>query len=174
MAEELEYGAENVTSGAISDFQQATRTAHAMVTKYGLSEKLGIMYVDEKLKNSAETQQWVDQEVRALLNDSYARAKNILASHRDQLHLLAEGLVEFETLSGRFVGFYFGFFFRFFSGFFSWGLSELIAHFYPCLPSAFSLLPSACLLQMSSVSRSACLEKLGLLSIFHFFLERSV
>lgn len=100
VAEELVYGAENVTSGASSDIQQATRLANAMVTKYGLSEKVGVMFLDDKNKGSGETQKFVDDEVRALLTESYNRAKKILETNRKDLDIIAKGLLEYESLSG--------------------------------------------------------------------------
>ena len=101
VAEELVYGAENVTSGASSDIQQATRLAKAMVTKYGLSEKVGIMFIDEKQPLSSTAQQDVDNEVRALLTASYNRAKHILETNRKELDNLAQGLMDYESLSGQ-------------------------------------------------------------------------
>lgn len=64
VAEELVYGADNVTSGASSDIQQATRIAKNMVTKWGMSDKVGLFFIDEKDKQSAKFQQIIDDEVR--------------------------------------------------------------------------------------------------------------
>lgn len=100
VAEELIYGAENVTSGASSDIQQATRLARAMVTKYGLSDKVGIMFIDEKLPLSSAAQEDVDREVRSLLVNSYSRAKQILQTNAKELEIIANGLLEYESLSG--------------------------------------------------------------------------
>jgi len=101
VAEEVFFGEDNVTSGASSDFQQATRLAKAMVTKWGFSSKLGIQYNgDPKDKMSGETQTLIDNEVRTLLNDSYARALNMITEHKRELRYIAHALIEHETLSG--------------------------------------------------------------------------
>eukprot|EP00600_Ochromonadales_sp_CCMP1393_P004562 CAMPEP_0174969612 /NCGR_PEP_ID=MMETSP0004_2-20121128/8872_1 /TAXON_ID=420556 /ORGANISM="Ochromonas sp., Strain CCMP1393" /LENGTH=724 /DNA_ID=CAMNT_0016219147 /DNA_START=355 /DNA_END=2529 /DNA_ORIENTATION=+ len=100
VAEELVFGHDNVTSGASNDLQQATRLAKAMVTKYGLSEKVGVVFIDDKGKNSGNTQKEVDDEVKALLTDSYKRAKQLLETHRKELDLLAAGLQKYESLAG--------------------------------------------------------------------------
>lgn len=89
-----------MTSGASSDIQQATRLARAMVTKYGMSSKLGMLFVDEKEKFGGEITKAVDDEVNDLLSHSYERAKTLLESHRKELEQVAMGLVEHETLSG--------------------------------------------------------------------------
>ena len=95
-----DYRAENVTSGASSDIQQATSLARAMVTRYGLSEKVGMIAIDEKLKLGTESQEEIDREIRALLKDSYIRAKVIIETNRTQLERVANGLLEYESLSG--------------------------------------------------------------------------
>ncbi|CAE7496610.1 FTSH4 [Symbiodinium microadriaticum] len=101
VAEELIFGEDNVTSGASSDFQQATRLARAMVTKWGFSSKLGVQSIDDKDTHySGETQTIIDSEVRQLLSDSYTRAKTLLETNRKQLTRIAEALIEHETLSG--------------------------------------------------------------------------
>lgn len=101
VAEEVFFGEDNVTSGASSDFQQATRLAKAMVTQWGFSSKLGIQYNgDSKEKMSGETQTIIDNEVRQLLNDSYTRAKNMINEHKRELKYIAHALMEHETLSG--------------------------------------------------------------------------
>lgn len=100
-AEELIFGSDNVTSGASSDIQQATRLAKAMVTKFGLSDKLGLFYIDEKDQSiSTEVKQECDEETKKLLKDSYLRAKHLLESNHSQLDRLAQGLLEYESLSG--------------------------------------------------------------------------
>lgn len=71
-----------------------------MITKWGFSNKLGVQYLDDKEKFSGETQSIIDSEVRRLLDESYARAKALLEKHRRELALVAEALMEHETLSG--------------------------------------------------------------------------
>jgi ATP-dependent metalloprotease len=102
VAEELVYGALQVTSGAMGDLQQATRLARAMVMKYGLSDSLGMRFIDETEQKflSPVLQQEIDQEVKALLESSYQRAKLILEKNRKELELIAQGLLEYESLSG--------------------------------------------------------------------------
>ena len=113
VAEELILGPEKVTGGASSDIKQATRVARMMVTELGMSDKLGmISYGDNSQevflghsvtqnKNvSEQTAREIEAEVKAMIDAGYNRAKEILVSHIDELHLLANGLLEYETLSG--------------------------------------------------------------------------
>jgi len=112
VAEELVFGEEQVTNGAASDIQQVTRIARAMVTQFGMSEKLGaIDYANEResflgvqqggSNVAPETQQLIDAEVRRLIDDGYVTAKRILSEKRDDLERLARGLLEYETLTGK-------------------------------------------------------------------------
>ena len=111
VAEELIFGKENVTSGAASDIQQITKIARAMVTQFGMSDKLGyIDYANEQhsylgayqgaANASPETQEAIDEEVRRIVDEGYETAKRILTEKMDDLHRLAQGLLEFETLTG--------------------------------------------------------------------------
>ncbi len=100
VAEEIVFGPENVTSGASNDILQATRLATTMVTKYGLSEKVGIIHFDEKIRASNETQKFIDEEVKLILTESYNRAKKIIEANRKELDIIAKGLQEYESLSG--------------------------------------------------------------------------
>ena len=111
VAEELIFGKENVTSGAASDIQQVTRIARAMVTQFGFSESLGhIDYANEResylgayqapSSTSPETQQKIDAEVKRLVDEGYATATRLLTEKIDDLHRLAQGLLEYETLTG--------------------------------------------------------------------------
>jgi len=115
VAEELTFGPENVTSGASSDIQQATRIARAMVTQFGMSEKLGnIEYVTEQQNylgpQSAqfvagpEAREMIDSEVRRLVDDGYETARRILTEKSGDLDRLAKGLLEYETLTGAEIG----------------------------------------------------------------------
>ncbi|KAJ1956756.1 hypothetical protein EC988_001182, partial [Linderina pennispora] len=99
-AEELIYGAEKVTSGCSSDLQRATRVATAMVTQFGMSDKVGLVaYSDEeRAKLSVEGKSTIEAEVRALNEQSNARVMKLLIDHRDELDRLAKALVEYETL----------------------------------------------------------------------------
>jgi cell division protease FtsH len=112
VAEELVFGPENVTSGAASDIQQVSRIARAMVTKFGMSQKLGnIDYANEMftylgpqtggVNAGPDTHELIDAEVRALVDEGYETAKRILIEKRDDLDRLANGLLEYETLTGK-------------------------------------------------------------------------
>ncbi|KAK4485909.1 hypothetical protein RD792_008560, partial [Penstemon davidsonii] len=103
VAEELIFGEIEVTSGASSDLQQATSLARAMVTKYGMSQKVGVVthnYDDNGKSMSTETRLLIEQEVREFLEKAYNNAKTILTTRNKELHALANALLEHETLSG--------------------------------------------------------------------------
>jgi len=113
IAEELIFGHDKVTSGASSDIQMATNMAKAMVTRYGMSDDLGPLAYAENEQEvflghsvsrtqnmSEETQRKIDSEVRLLVDEGYATAKQILTEKMDKLHIIAQGLLEYETLSG--------------------------------------------------------------------------
>ena len=111
VAEEVVYGKDNICNGAMGDIKMATRVARSMVTEWGMSEKLGmIAYVDDdqgggffgaQNRNfSEETAREIDEEIRRLIEDAYEQARNYLHGHVDELHRLANALLEYETLSG--------------------------------------------------------------------------
>jgi len=113
VAEELQFGKEQVTSGAASDIEQATKLARRMVTQWGYSDKLGFVAYGEnqdevflghsvsRTQNiSEETAQLIDEEVKRLVNDGYVEAKRILTERREGWEALAEALLEYETLTG--------------------------------------------------------------------------
>ncbi|GAB1729201.1 hypothetical protein NU195Hw_g6057t1 [Hortaea werneckii] len=100
VAEELIYGPDNVTTGASSDIQNATRIAYMMVTQAGMSDELGnVDLASEYARLSTETKQRIENEVRRLVEDGRDRALKLLTENRDGLKRLAEALVEYETLS---------------------------------------------------------------------------
>lgn len=112
IAEEMTLGFDGVTTGASNDIMRATQIAKNMVTKWGLSEKLGpLMYAEEEgevflgrsaggqhSSVSAQTAQLIDQEVRSIIDHCYATAKQILVENRDKLDMMAEALMKFETI----------------------------------------------------------------------------
>jgi len=111
VAEELVFGPENVTSGAASDIQQVSKIARAMVTQFGYAEELGFVdYANEQqsylgsygggTNHSAATQKIIDDKVKELVDKGYETAKRILTEKRDDLERLAQGLLEYETLTG--------------------------------------------------------------------------
>ena len=113
VAEEIVFGKDAVTSGASSDIDQATKLARAMVTRWGYSDELGtVAYGDNqeevflghsvaRTQNVSEaTAQKIDAEVRRLVDWGYNEAKRILTERREDLEVLAKGLIEYETLSG--------------------------------------------------------------------------
>lgn len=99
VAEELVFGGENVTTGASSDFSSATAIARAMVTQYGMSERVGPIVVEDLESLSAQTRDIIDAEVKVLLEQSRLRALTVIREHRGDLDRLASALLEYETLS---------------------------------------------------------------------------
>lgn len=106
VAEELVFGPGAVTTGASSDLEQATRLARAMVTRFGMSDRLGAVSIpslsggDSASALSPETRAVVEAEVKALLAGAYERASKVLKRHEADLHALAAALLDRETLSG--------------------------------------------------------------------------
>jgi cell division protease FtsH len=113
VAEEIKFGKENITSGAASDIDQATKLARAMVTRWGFSDELGqVAYGDNQEEvflghsvarqqnMSEETQRKIDAEVRRLIDEAYQTARSILTKKKKDWMAIAEGLLEYETLSG--------------------------------------------------------------------------
>ncbi|WP_297323076.1 ATP-dependent zinc metalloprotease FtsH [uncultured Bartonella sp.] len=111
VAEELKFGKDNITSGASSDIEQATKLARAMVTRWGFSDELGkVTYGDNqddmyfqgggRQQVSEETARVIDAEIRRLIDEAYKTAKQVLTSKKRQWTALAEGLLEYETLTG--------------------------------------------------------------------------
>ncbi|KAI3979421.1 hypothetical protein MKX01_001613 [Papaver californicum] len=100
VAEELIFGENEVTSGASSDLQQATSLARAMVTKYGMSKVVGLVAdkYDGNGRSSMSTE--TKKGVKEFLDRAYNNAKTILTTHNDELHALANALLEKETLTG--------------------------------------------------------------------------
>jgi cell division protease FtsH len=112
VAEEIIFGHDKVSSGASSDIQYATSLARNMVTKWGMSEKLGPLQYEEQSEGylgmggsqrtmmSDETAKLIDSEIRSLVDGAHAKATAILKGQEDKLHLLAQALLEYETLTG--------------------------------------------------------------------------
>jgi len=111
IAEELVFGPDKVTTGASNDIMRSTELARNMVTKWGLSEKLGpLTYSDEQEEVflghsvaqhkpvSDETAHDIDSEIRSIIDRSYARAEKILKENLDKLHMMAEALIKYETI----------------------------------------------------------------------------
>jgi cell division protease FtsH len=112
-AEELIFGADKVSNGAAGDIKMATDQARRMITEWGMSDKLGmIAYGDNSQevflghsvtqnKNVSEaTAREIDGEIKAIIDNAYATARSVLKERIDDLHRLARGLLEYETLSG--------------------------------------------------------------------------
>lgn len=97
-AEEMIFGAEEVTSGASNDFQQASSIAQEMITRLGMSPTVGLRSYDTKTMSDDE-RRLIDKEVKDMLNQSYSRAQVVLKKHETELHRLAEALLKYETLS---------------------------------------------------------------------------
>jgi len=110
IAEELIFGPDQVTTGAALDFQQATDLARRMVTQFGMSDAIGPIAIAEREEAvlgptvvarqpvSEHTADLVDREVRRIVEEAYARARELLTTHLDALHALAAALLEHETL----------------------------------------------------------------------------
>ena len=113
VAEEIIFGKDNVTSGAANDIVQATRMARAMVTEWGMSDKLGPLRYSEnedeiflghsvtQRKNVSDaTARLIDEEVHRIIREGEDKARKTILSHKKQLTLIAKTLLDYETLSG--------------------------------------------------------------------------
>ncbi len=111
IAEALIFGADHVTTGAQNDIERATNIARNMVTKWGLSDRLGPLTYSEddgevflgrsvtRHKNvSDETAHVIDEEIRSTIDRNYRRSEQILRDHLDQLHQMADALIKYETI----------------------------------------------------------------------------
>ena len=108
IAEEMTLGFDGVTTGASNDIERATDIARSMVTKWGLSEKLGpLNYGEDETaaypgtgapQYSGETSKVIDEEVRSLIDSNYTRAKTLLEENRDILEAMKDALMEYETI----------------------------------------------------------------------------
>ena len=114
IAEELIFGDEQVTTGASNDIERTTEIARNMVTKWGLSDKLGpLTYsendgevflgksVQQQKHVSDETAHAIDREIREIIDRNYSRAKKILEDNTDKLHTMAEALLKYETIDAK-------------------------------------------------------------------------
>ncbi|MBA3531003.1 MAG: ATP-dependent metallopeptidase FtsH/Yme1/Tma family protein [Ardenticatenales bacterium] len=110
VSEEIVFG--NVTTGASNDLERGTGMARAMVTRYGMSDKLGPMTfgereeliflgreISEQRNYSEDVAEQIDDEVRVIMDEAYVRARQVLTEHTEHLHLLAKTLLEKETMS---------------------------------------------------------------------------
>jgi len=101
VAEELIFGTEQVTTGASSDLSSATNVATMMVTRAGMSDKVGLRVFGDDMNGdlSPSQREVIDGEIKRLMNESYERAKAILKQHKTELVNLAEAILEHETLN---------------------------------------------------------------------------
>jgi cell division protease FtsH len=111
VAEEIIFGPEYVTTGASNDIERATEIARSMVTKWGLSDKLGPQTyaedegevflgrsVTQHKQVSDVTAHVIDEEIRVLIDSNFQRAKSILEGDIEKLHRMAEALIKYETI----------------------------------------------------------------------------
>ncbi|QYX57447.1 ATP-dependent zinc metalloprotease FtsH [Roseovarius sp. SCSIO 43702] len=110
-AEIIKYGPDDVSNGPAGDIQQASGLARAMVLRWGMSDKVGNIDYEQAhegymgngaggLSVSAHTKELIEQEVKRLIDEAYQRAYDILMEHKDEWERLAQGLLEYETLTG--------------------------------------------------------------------------
>ena len=112
VAEEIIFGHDKVSSGASGDIQYATDLARSMVTKWGMSDKLGPLQYEQSQEGylgmgqtartmaGADTNKLIDAEIRDLVEGGLKRARDVLTSQEDKLHLIAQALLDYETLTG--------------------------------------------------------------------------
>lgn len=115
LAEEIVFGADAVTTGASNDIERATEIARNMVTKWGLSERLGpLVYSEEEAGASPygprpstlsdDTAHAIDEEIRSVIERNYRRSKSILEDNLQKLHVMAEALIKYETIDRPQIG----------------------------------------------------------------------
>ena len=105
LAEEVVFGPQKVTTGAQNDLERATQIARNMVTRWGLSERLGPLFFGEESGDatqnksvSIDTAQIIDEEIRGIITRNYERANRLIRDNLDNMHLMAEALMKYETL----------------------------------------------------------------------------
>jgi cell division protease FtsH len=116
-AEQLVYGKDHLNTGASSDIMQATELARRMVTEWGMSEKLGPLRYNENQQEvflghaitqrqnmSEDTARLIDLEIRRIVTEGEAKAREIVTAHRRELEAITQALMEYETISGEEVG----------------------------------------------------------------------
>jgi len=114
VAEEIVFGAENVTTGASNDIERATKIARNMATKWGLTDALGPLAYSEdedevflgrsitQHKNVSDaTALKIDEEIRSIIENAHNTARTLIESHSVQLHLMADALIKYESIDGR-------------------------------------------------------------------------
>ena len=114
VAEEIIYGSDDITTGASNDIERATSIARNMVTKWGLTDKLGPLTYSEDEDEvflgrsvtqhkhvSDDTARLIDIEVREIIDRAHAKAKNILETNLEKLHLMADALMKYETIDSK-------------------------------------------------------------------------
>lgn len=110
-AEILKYGPDDVSNGPAGDIQQASGLARAMVLRWGMSDKVGNVDYEQAHEGymgnaaggfsiSAHTKELIEEEVKRLIDEAYVTAKRILDERKDDWDRLAQGLLEYETLTG--------------------------------------------------------------------------
>jgi len=111
-AEIWKYGADSVSSGPVGDIMQASQLARAMVMRYGMSDKVGNIDYQEAAAGyqanggaggfsvSAATKELIEEEVKRIIDEGYDRAYKLIEDHADEFERLAQGLLEYETLTG--------------------------------------------------------------------------
>jgi cell division protease FtsH len=114
VAEEIIFGYEKVSSGASSDIKYATKLARAMVTEWGMSDKIGPLFYGSDQQEiflgaqlghqtqaiSDEMASVIDAEVKRIVAEAHQKATHLLTQHLDELHIIAKAMLEYETLSG--------------------------------------------------------------------------
>ena len=109
VAEEIVFGKDKITAGALSDIKSATHYAKHMVVSWGMNDKVGTVYCADKLQNengygqeagSNEMLKLIDEEIKGIIENAKTRAVEIVANNRDKLDIIADALIKYETLTG--------------------------------------------------------------------------
>ncbi|MDR0572038.1 MAG: hypothetical protein LBG48_04275, partial [Rickettsiales bacterium] len=109
VAEEIVFGPNKITAGAISDIKMATLCAKNMVVSWGMNDKIGTVYCADKLQNengfgaeasSDKMLELIDKEIKDIIDKNKSRAESILKSHKKELKIVADALIKYETLTG--------------------------------------------------------------------------
>ena len=99
IAEEIIFGEQEITTGASSDLERVSSIAKQMVTEFGMSDKIGNVFIDSNYYISLDTRAIIDAEINSLVNSCYLYSKNLLLNNIDLLHELAKLLIEKETIT---------------------------------------------------------------------------